>query len=281
MASLWIIAACVFFALMSAVIKYTALKIGILEILFYRSLINLILISTVIRVKGLSFKTQRFSLHFLRSLLGVLAMYCGFYALIHLPLATAMTLSYTHPIFQTLIACLTQRALIGKFQILAVVLGFLGCLILLNPKFSNPNMWATCIGLLSGLFTALAYFNVGKLVRAGESEFLIIFNFSLVGTVFSLVAVTLMTGFSAVDSETLLGIVAIGLLGTMGQFALTRAYGHGNVMTVAVLSYNQIIFAVILGYVFFSESMTWSAMMGIIFIVAAGLSAVYKKSNLQ
>lgn len=279
MVALWMLLACVFFAAMVAVIKVLSIKLAVIEILFYRGIINLIFISIVMKLKGVSFKTQVPGMHIVRSGFGVLAMYCGFYAVAHLPLGTANTLTYTHPIFQTIITAITSTKSLDRLLIFAVLCGFGGCIFLLDPQFSGDSMQASLVGILSGLFTALAYARVGRLVRHGEPELLIIFYFALVTTVLSVVIILLSTGFTQLSSADGLWILALGLLGSFGQMALTRAYGRANPIVVGTLSYSQIVFSLILGYVFFAENISSSMIFGIVLIISSGLIVVFKRAR--
>lgn len=278
MASLWILVSCIFFAAMSAVIKYSAVKVSLFEIVFYRSLINLVIMSGLIVIKKQTFKTKNFKGHFTRSTIGMIAMLMGFYALVHLPLATASSLTYTNPIFQTIIAFFQNTIKVTKALILTVILGFLGCLILLNPKLSGLDHTAIIVGIAAGFFTALAYFNVGKLIRAGESGLLVVFYFSLICSIFSFLLILLDGGFSWLNIHDVALVLMIGIFGTVGQITLTQAYGHGNPIVVGTLSYTQIVFAAILGYLIFSETISIYSSIGIALILIAGLvSLKYSK----
>lgn len=277
MPALWMLLACIFFAIMAAVIKVLALKISVIEILFYRGGLNLLFISIVMKLGGISFKTQVPRMHILRSTYGAIAMYCGFYALANLPLGTASTLTYTHPIFQTIISLLTEPKSVHWFLIIAVLLGFGGCVILLNPQFSTDSTSAALIGVLSGLFTALAYARVGRLVRGGEPELRIIFYFALVTTVLSFMITQLTGGFTELATQDLFWILALGTFGTLGQVTLTRAYGRANPIAVGSLAYSQIIFSLILGYWFFSEAISNSIIFGIGLIIASGVLVLFKR----
>lgn len=280
MVALWMLLACIFFAAMAAVIKVLALKLAVIEILFYRGLLNLIFISIMMQLRGVSFKTKMPVMHVLRSGFGVLAMYCGFYALAHLPLGTANTLTYTHPIFQTVISAITAPKSIDRLLIFSVILGFLGCVVLLDPQFSKDSTQATLIGICSGLFTALAYARVGRMVRQGEPELVIIFYFALVTTLLSVVIILLSQGFTTLAAEDWLWVLALGVAGTLGQMALTRAYGRANPIVVGTLSYSQIVFSLILGYLFFAESISSTVIFGIGLIISSGLIVIFKRAKI-
>lgn len=99
MVALWMVVASGFFALMGACIKLASTTVGFFDIIFYRSLINVLIVAALIKIQRLGFRTRHLGLHMKRAAIGNAAMYCGFYSLIHLPIATATTLGYTNPSF--------------------------------------------------------------------------------------------------------------------------------------------------------------------------------------
>ncbi|MFC0225398.1 DMT family transporter [Serratia aquatilis] len=278
MVALWMIVASAFFALMGVCIKLASAKVGFFDIVFYRSFINVAIVALLIKLKNIGFRTRHLSLHMKRAAIGNAAMYCGFYSLIHLPIATATTLGYTSPIFQSVITFVTAKGQLTGKLLFSVLLGFVGILILLRPDVPHGEYAATLIGLLSGLLTALAYFNVGKLVRTGEPELRVVFYFSLVGTLVGAV-MTSFIGFTALDSITLLCVCAIGIFGSLGQITLTRAYGTGNAVIVSILSYSTIIFSTLLGYLIFDESLSSSAAVGMVLIILSGALAILRRTS--
>jgi len=277
MVALWMVVASAFFALMGACIKLASAKVGFFDIIFYRSFINVAIVAALIQIKNIGFRTQHLGLHMKRAAIGNAAMYCGFYSLIHLPIATAATLGYTNPIFQSVIAFVTTKGQLTGKLLFSVLLGFAGILILLRPDVPHGEFAATLIGLFSGLLTALAYFNVGKLVRTGEPELRVVFYFSLVGTLVGVV-MALIVGFSALDAATLLCVCAIGIFGSLGQITMTRAYGSGNAVIVSILSYSTIIFSTLLGYLMFAAALSPIAAVGMALIILSGALAMLRRA---
>lgn len=270
--------ASIFFSIMSAGIKYIAPKVGFFDVIFYRLLINLIITTLLIKIKGLDFRTDKFRLHFIRSAIGNLAMYSGFYALMNLPIGTATTLGYTNPIFQSIISYTTRKDKLNYYLISSVIIGFAGIIILQHPNIPDRKSLASLTGLLAGLFTALAYFNVGKLVQTGEPELRVVFYFSLIGTLFSGGILTLI-GFTKLDSISAIIICAIGLFGSIGQITMTFAYGHGNTIIVSIISYSTIIFSTLIGYFIFNEQLTLTSFTGMILIILSGAIVIFKRPS--
>lgn len=277
MVALWMVVASAFFALMGACIKLASAQVGFFDIIFYRSLINVAIVALLIKTKNIGFRTRHLGLHMKRAAIGNAAMYCGFYSLIHLPIATATTLGYTNPIFQSVITFVTAKGQLTGKLLFSVLLGFVGILVLLRPDVPHGEYAATLVGLLSGLLTALAYFNVGKLVRTGEPELRVVFYFSLVGTVVG-GTMTMIVGFAALDMTMLLCVCAIGIFGSLGQITMTRAYGSGNAVVVGILSYTTIIFSTLLGYLIFAEALSPIAAVGMALIILSGALAILRRT---
>ncbi|MFI8416864.1 DMT family transporter [Serratia sp. NPDC078593] len=277
MVALWMLVASVFFALMGASIKLASSKVGFFELIFYRSFINVLIVAVLIKIKNIGFRTRHVGLHMKRAAIGNAAMYCGFYALINLPIATATTLGYTSPIFQSVITFITAKGQLTGKLLFSVLLGFVGIVVLLRPDMPHEAYSATLVGLLSGLLTALAYFNVGKLVRTGEPELRVVFYFSLIGTLVGLVMAGA-TGFTALDAVMLLNVCAIGIFGSLGQIAMTRAYGSGNPVIVSILSYSTIIFSTLLGFLLFNEKLSYIAAIGMALIILSGGFAIMRRA---
>lgn len=280
MVALWMLVASVFFALMGASIKLASSKIGFFELIFYRSFINVLIVALLIKIKNIGFRTRHMGLHMKRAAIGNAAMYCGFYALINLPIATATTLGYTSPIFQSVITFITAKGQLTGKLLFSVLLGFVGIVVLLRPDMPHEAYSATLIGLLSGLLTALAYFNVGKLVRTGEPELRVVFYFSLIGTLVGLVMAGAI-GFTDLDMVMLLNVCAIGIFGSLGQIAMTRAYGSGNPVIVSILSYSTIIFSTLLGFLLFNEKQSYIAAFGMALIILSGGLAIMRRAPVK
>ncbi|MBF6639187.1 DMT family transporter [Rouxiella silvae] len=277
MFAFWMLIASAFFALMGVSVKLVANQVGFIDIIFYRSFINMLIVLFFIKINRLGFKTNHFKLHMKRAVIGNFAMYSGFYALIHLPIATATTLGYTNPIFQSIITFITNKKQLSIKLLLSVFIGFAGILVLLHPDTSNNETSAAAVGLLSGLLTALAYFNVGKLVRAGDPELRVVFYFSLVGSVIGGILL-LIHGYSPLNIKTFINVCAIGVFGSLGQISMTRAYGRGSAIIVSILSYSTIIFSTGLGYFLFGELLTSTSILGILLIVLSGIIAIVRRS---
>ncbi|WP_162286100.1 DMT family transporter [Pantoea stewartii] len=278
MAVLWMLFACIYFSLMNATIKSLSIEVSFFEIIFFRCFINMLTVSVMMFYKGITFKPNEPLLHLKRASLGNSAMYCGFYSLMHLPVAMATTLSYTNPIFQGIIMVSTQKGRSSSRILASILLGFLGVVILLNPNYPVSSHIFIVAGILSGLLTALAYYNIGKLTLSGEPILRVVFWFSLPGAVIGL-GVCLMSEISLPTLKQFIALIAVGGFGTLGQLAMTRAYSLGEATTVSVISYSTIIFTAFIGYYLFGEKISIIAAGGMLCIVASGILASIKKRS--
>lgn len=157
MQALWMLLASVMFAIMGSFVKLSAEHgASLAQVVLFRGLPSIILLLIWARAARQSIVPNSWRLHVWRNLSGVTSMWLGFYAISHLPLATATSLNYTAPLF---IACWmlgwggAQRDLV---RIVAVALGFLGVIAVLRPSINDDQWLAALLGLLAGALSAIA-----------------------------------------------------------------------------------------------------------------------------
>ncbi len=277
--TLLMVASSLLFALMGVCVKVASAQYGAGELVFYRSLVGLLLMGTVLRAHGISLRTPVPAMHFWRSASGVTALCMWFYAIGNLPLATAMTLNYMSSVWIALFlvggAVLLggERAGVDGRLVAAVLAGFGGVALVLRPTIAQQQLWHGFVGLGSGLLAALAYLQVTALGRVGESGARVVFYFSIGGLVAGAALALLAGGFHA---HTLQGaglLLAIGVLATLGQWMMTRAYATGATLGIAALQYLGIAYSFGFGVWLFDDPVTLPALLGTGLIVAAGVAA--------
>ena len=279
---LWMLVAAFAFALMGVCVKFASVHYNAVELVAYRGLVSMALTFAWARSIGVSLSTQRVGMHAWRGIIGALSLLAWFYALQHLPLATAMTLNYMSSIW--IAAFLAGGALMyGKAEkqgaLFATVLaGFGGVVMVLRPAFEANQLWAGLIGMFSGITAALAYLQVTALSRAGEPEARVVFYFAVASAVFGLCG-GLFTGFSPWSASHALWILPIGFLASAGQLCMTRAYASGATMLVANLQYSGIVFAATLGMIFFGDKLPLIAWGGMLVIIASGIAATILRNR--
>ena len=276
--------AALLFAVMGVCVKWASAQYSAGELVFYRSLIGALFIAGLARARGRTLRTTLPAMHFWRSATGVCSLTLWFYAIGGLPLATAMTLNYMSSVWMALFL-LGGAVLLGAHRVdgrlvAAVLAGFVGVALVLRPTLEQQQLWHGLAGLLSGLIAAMAYLQVTALGRAGEPEERIVFYFSLGGLVVG--ALWMAVQGASHHSPGGLGLLlAIGVLATVAQMMMTRAYRIGRTLTNASLQYLGIVFSFAFGVLLFDDPVTGMALAGMALIVCAGLAATLLRSRQQ
>lgn len=273
------------FATMAVGIKYASASFGTAELVFYRGIVSMVFMALVMRASGTRLRTPVPMMHVWRSTVGVLSLSGWFYAIAHLPLATAMTLNYMSGVWVAAFIvgggllyghAQRQGPLLGT-----VVLGFVGVVLTLRPTLEQNQLYGGVIGLLSGMGAALAYMQVTALGKVGEPEVRTVFYFSIgtvmVGAVGALV--TGLTPWSQVSWTAAAWVIPIGVLASLGQWCMTRAYSHGATLVVASMQYTGIVFASIYSLTLFGDRIAPIGWAGIAVIVTSGVLATILRAR--
>lgn len=243
------------------------------ELVFYRSLISVLLVLGVVRRQRLPLATPHWRMHLVRSLSGFAAMMLLFHVIGILPLATATTLNYTSPLFLVLLTALAMRRRIPGGLLLAAVLGFGGVVLLLRPSFSANQMGAGLLGLASGFCGGMAHLSNRQLGVLGEPAWRVVFYFSLMGLV-GAGLLAAFTGFHAFGLRGALILLGLGICAVLGQLAMTQAYKDGEPLTVASLAYSTVVFTVLASAVLWNEHLSLGSWLAMALIIASGVLAI-------
>jgi len=154
-----------------------------------------------------------------------------------------------------------------------VLLGFVGIVLLLQPQVEGQAWLPALAGLTSGMLAAVAYVNVKNLGRLGESEWRVVFYFTLISTVGG-AAWMAVAGFHMPQAGDWPWLIGIGITATVAQLALTRAYHRGRTLTVGSLAYTTVGFSALYGVLLFGEHLPLMAWIGMAVVAAAGVWAV-------
>lgn len=279
MQALWMVLASFFFATMAVGVKIAAGSFNTFELVFYRGVVSIIFMGLVMRARGTPLRTPVPMMHAWRSLIGVLSLGAWFYAIAHLPLATAMTLNYMSGVW--IAAFIVGGAVLyghaeRQGPLMATVLaGFAGVVMMLRPTLDQNQLFAGLIGLLSGLGAALAYMQVTALGKVGEPEGRTVFYFSVGSAIAGLIGIlfTRLTPWSAVSWQAATWLVPIGVLASLGQWCMTRAYSRGSTLLVANLQYSGIVMAAFYSLVLFGDQIPLIGWAGMAVIVVSGVAA--------
>ena len=287
MQALWMLLASLFFATLGVCVKFASAHFNSAELVCYRGILGMLFIYLLMRSRGETLATRHPAMHAWRSLVGVVSLGAWFYAIGHLPLATAMTLNYMSSVWIAAVlvggSLLAWRPGLQGAQrppqaalILSVLAGFAGVVMVLRPSLHDDQLAASLIGLMSGMTAAIAYIQVKTLSQMGEPEGRTVFYFALGGAVAGAAAMAL-AGVSQWTWAGAAWLVPMALLATLGQLCMTRAYGsattRGATLLVATLQYSGIVFSALYSLLLFNDAIAPIAWAGMALIVASGVAA--------
>jgi drug/metabolite transporter (DMT)-like permease len=266
------------FAGMGVFVKLGASHFSGAEMVFYRSLFGALVVFAMARMRSLAVYTPHWGVHVGRSLAGLAGMMLLFYVIGVLPLSTATTLNYTSPLWLVVLSALLFKERPKPWLVAAVVLGFIGVVLLLHPTFAANQLPAGLLGLASGLCAGIAYLTTGQLGRLGEPAWRIVLYFTLVSTL-GAGAFAFAAGFHAIALDGALILLGLAVCGTLGQLAMTRAYGEGDTMTVGSLAYSTVVFTALLSILLWREEVPVASWLAMGLIIVSGIMAARATSK--
>ena len=274
-----LILASFFFSLMTVCVKKIDNRIPIYELVFFRSLLSLLITSLIINKKNLNPWGKNKPLLILRGILGTIALVCIFYAIKNMPLNISTVIQYTYPIFISIFAGVLINEKITKNLIIASLTGWLGILIILNPyQLSSLNIeldkFTVLIAFLGAISTALAYITVKKLSLT-EDIFIIIKYFPLI----SVITLSPIVFFNWVtpNINDLIWIIGIGMFTQAGQTFLTIGLKKLPTSEAARINYLQVLFGSLWGILFFNELININFIFGAVLVLLGTIISTSKK----
>jgi drug/metabolite transporter (DMT)-like permease len=268
-------------ATMSALIKLAGERgIHLLEIMFWRQFTTIpILLCWVMTTAGGigALATRRPKTQFLRALYGTIAMVLNFGAVILLPLAEATVMNFTAPIWAVILAMWLLKEHIGIWRWSAVAAGFIGIVVIAQPGGGHIPPFGAAVALGGAFMIALISIQIADLNRT-EKPVTIVFYFALFSTMMTLPAMPFVAR-PHVTADWLL-LLAIGIVGSVGQLLLTAALRYGKVASVIVMDYSSLFWATLYGWLLFEALPPASTWLGAPLIVAAGLVIAWREHRL-
>jgi drug/metabolite transporter (DMT)-like permease len=259
------------FSLMGVCIQVCAETLPNTMIVFFRNLLGLALVGPLLFRPGASWRerlrTEHPFEHGVRAVAGLGAMYCFFFAIENLPLADALLLNYTLPLFIPFVEALWLGEPMPPRLAWPLIVGFVGVAVILRP---GGGLWtaAASVGLLAGALSAVAQTGVRRLTRT-EPTLRIIFFFALAATTLS--ALPLPFTWRMPDRRIWLVILAMGACATIGQILLTRAYAHAPASQVGGFVYAGVVFASLIDWARFGAAPRPGFFLGGLLIALAGV----------
>lgn len=270
----WMLFACFLFATMGACVKLAGGFFNPGQTVGMRGLVPVLLIGAWILWQRHTLRSVHWKGHLYRSTAGTLAMLMYFSAISRLPLATAVTLNNTSALFLASVLSLRQTpppAVLG-----ALLLGFCGVALVLQPSLSHDQWLGGALGLGSAFLACIAQLNLRALGRAGEPEWRTVFIFSATNALLAIPLALLQPSAPMQASAHEWGfLLAVGLCGGLGQLALTRAFSLGKAIVTASLGYSTVIFSSLFGALLWGDTLSWLSWTGIFMIIVAGVIATH------
>jgi drug/metabolite transporter (DMT)-like permease len=254
------------FACMAVMIRLASSQLHAFEIAFFRNFFGFVFAVPLLVHHGLGIlKTDKLSLYVGRCLIGIVSMLCGFYAIVHLPLAKAVTISYSTPLFVTILAVLFLGEMVRLRRWTAVFLGFIGVLVIMWPGAETFDA-NTLVALTAAVLSAIVAISIKVLSRTEKPDAIVLWTTMLwvpLSLVPALFVWTWPTGW------TWAWIIGAGFFGTAGHMFWTRALKRGDASMLTPISFMQVPFVAVLAWWLFDETVTgWTAAGAAIIFVA-------------
>ncbi len=256
------------FSFAGILVKILSAELPLAMVVFFRNGGGLLLlVPWVMTQRDLSLKTSFFWNHAARAASGVMAMYCFFYAIAHLPLAEAISLNFTSPLIIPLMGYFLLGERIPGRVALVLLTGFAGVLLIMKPGLTVFEPVAM-VGFISAFFASFALVNVRKLTRT-EPAIRVVFYFAVIGSVMT--SIPMLFYWQTPDVRQLIMLVGIGFFATIGQWLLTRGYASAPVGQAGFFHYSAVIFAGLVDWLIWHEVPDALSLGGVGLICLAGV----------
>ena len=257
---------CFFFSLLGLQIKFSADHNSIETIVFYRSLIGTIVLYCLFifyKKKLTIIANKNIKFHILRSFFGVLAMYFGYKALTLIPLSLASTIGFTKVFFASLMSwlILKEKPKFKNFSL--VLLGFLGVFLITLPS-TVSEIDGVILSLLSSIFVSGGIIVVSYLTKKETTMNILIFHSAISSILTFLI---FFDGISLDIKESFYSLFFLTITALIGQYFNIESYRNEKASSVILVSYTRIIFSTALGFFFFNEKVSFTALSGILIII--------------
>ena len=281
------LASTVAFGLMAICIRLASRTEPVAEIAFFRNLFGLLALLPLLlwpavragvpgaHLRGV-LRTTQLRRYFIRCLIGVVSMWMGFWAIAHLPLAQAVSLAYSSPIFVTVAAVLLLGERVRLRRWLAVIAGFIGVLVIVRP-WSHAFTAASLVAVAAAVITAIVAIQIKQLSREDGSDTIVLWTYLFWVPMSLPVALWF---WHPPQGMAWLWLVLSGVLGTFGQLLWTRALKLGEVSALTPISFVQLVIVTVAGWLWFDEAIDRWTMVGAGIIFAATAYIAHREAML-
>ncbi len=270
---IFVLLAALGFSLMTFFVKLSG-DLPTMQKVFFRNAVAAVIASVTLFRSEEKFRVQKGNWGWLtlRSVMGTLGMIANFWAIDRIGLADSNILNKMSPFFAIIMSYFILKEKANKTEWLSVVVAFVGALFVIKPTSGLASLPAV-VGLLGGFCAGFAYTCVRKLGIRGERGPLIVFFFSAFSSLITLPF--LIFDYHHMSGLQLLYLVLAGVSAALGQFSITAAYTHAPAKEISVFDYTQVIFAAILGGIFFADKPDLYSIIGYVIIIGTAVFRWY------
>lgn len=275
--ALWMIASGIVFSFQGVIVKQLGMRLDSFEIAFFRCVFGLVaVLPFVLRGGGGLFLTGRPGLHVMRGLVGVSGMFCGMYAITHLPLADATAISFAKPLFAVVLAATFLAESVGWRRWSATAAGFVGVVIIVRPGSQMFDI--AHVAALLGAFLIADVIVLVKKLQGSERNATIMAYFGIVTSIAS-IGPALVVWITPTWLELAL-MAGIGLNAAFGQWMTLKAFRVAEASAVLPFDYLRLLFAIFYGWLFFAEIPDEWTLFGSAILIGATLYIAYREVRL-
>lgn len=276
-AVLLMLASAVLFAFMAITIRFASAQLHPFEIAFFRNFFGLFFALPLVWRGGLAMlRTDKLPYYFVRCVLGMVSMLAGFWAIVNLPLAQAVSLSYSTPLFVTIGAVLVLGEVVRARRWTAVIVGFVGVLVIVRPGAESFSP-ALLVPLLAAATSASVAIGIKFLSRT-ESPNAIVLWTSLIWTPMSLLPA--LPYWEWPTPESWAWVAMAGFFGTAAHLCWTRAFKLGEASALTPISFVQLPIVAVLAWLLFDEAVTRYTVIGAAIIFGANAYIAHREARL-
>ncbi|QNP40981.1 DMT family transporter [Lysobacter solisilvae (ex Woo and Kim 2020)] len=276
-AALLMLVSTLFFGLMAVTIRYASQSLSTFEIAFFRNAFGLLaLLPLLLRGDRAVFRTKQLPRYLLRSTIGIGSMLCGFWAIGHLPLSQAISLSYSTPLFVTVLAVFWLGEQVRMRRWAAVVIGFIGVLVIVRPGTTGFSA-GSLIAVMAAVFSAVVAIQIKQLSRIDPADTIVFYTYVFWVPLSLLPALFV---WQWPQGITWVWLVATGVFGTVAQLLWTRALRMGDVSALTPISFMQLPLVAVAGYLLFGEKLDRWTVLGAAIIFAANAYIAHREAKL-
>ena len=276
-AALLMLGSTLFFGFMTVTIRLASQTLETFEVAFFRNFFGLLVLLPFLhgRVRD-ALRTTQLPRYFLRSALGVASMLCGFWAIGHLPLAQAVSLSYSTPLFVTIAAVIFLHEQVRARRWAAVIVGFIGVLVIVRPGSTQFSL-GTLVALSAAVLSAVVAIQIKQLSRVDAADTIVLWTYLFWVPISFVPALTV---WEWPQGMAWVWVVATGILGTGGQLLWTRALKLGDVSALTPISFMQLPLVAFFGWLLFDEAISRWTVLGAGIIFAANAYIAHREAQL-